>query len=215
MTLDLEPPAVPEIFGQLSPVQVKADSPVQVSADFTCTPEGSSPVRVKHNKTEAEESQYVGSASVSSIDTTDRKSVPPPPPPPPSLGSQSAKKAEEDEELHPLSIESSRYAAFKNLYPAKRFDEAKAKPSFEGLSQSEQDLVIARLPVFAACEQWIRNPRFIPFASNFVKRAEYQSDPPPVLNVAASEPAPSRKDREIRGRIARAALEDLKRGRHG
>ena len=143
----------------------------------------------------------------------------PPPPPPPSLGSKSAKKAEEDEEhLHPLSIETSRYAAFKSLYPAKRFDEAKAKPSFEGLSQSEQDLVIARLPVFAACEQWISNPRFIPFASNFVKRAEYQSDPPPVLNVAAasnSEPAIGRKDREIRGRIARAALEDLKRGRHG
>src|ERR1022692_308213 len=160
-------------------------------------------------------------ASFMSLDKTLDKPLEgnPPPPPPPSLGSKSAKKAEEDEEdLHPLSIETSRYAAFKALYPAKRFDEAKAKPSFEGLSQSEQDLVIARLPVFAACEQWIRNPRFIPLASNFLKRAEYQSDPPPVLNVAAasnSEPAIGRKDREIRGRIARPALEDLKRGRHG
>jgi hypothetical protein len=122
-----------------------------------------------------------------------------------SVGSPPAKA---EDEAQRLSIESSRYARFKDAYPWQRFDESKAKPIFEGLKPGEQDTVLARLSLFLDCERWQQTPQFIPFASNWLKRKEYASDPPPVLVVASGssgEPVLSRKDLEARSRVQRIA----------
>jgi hypothetical protein len=116
--------------------------------------------------------------------------------------------ARAEEEVHALSIESSRYARFKEAYPRQRFDEANAKLIFEGLKPSEQDTVLARLSLFLDCERWQQTPQYIPLASNWLKREEYASDPPPLLDIAAvssSAPVLSRKDLEARSRVQRIA----------
>ena len=144
--------------------------------------------------------------SARSYKPSETSTNPPPPDGSISVGSPPA-KAEEDE-VHRLSIESSRYARFKDAYPRQRFDEAKAKPIFEGLKPAEQDTVLARLSLFLECERWQQTPQYIPFASNWLKREEYVSDPPPLLDIAAvssSGPVLSRKDLEARSRVQRIA----------
>jgi hypothetical protein len=135
-------------------------------------------------------------------------------PPPPRNDSHTVEPppAKAEEEVHALSVESSRYARFKAAYPEKRLDEAKAKPIFESLKPAEQDTVLARLPVFQTCERWQQTPRYIPFASNFLKEKQYASDPPPLFTMTGTdEQVLNRKDLEVIGRVQRG-VERLKRG---
>jgi hypothetical protein len=46
------------------------------------------------------------------------------------------------------------YVTFKRLYPVRRFDEPKAKPSFARLAPDEQRKCIERLPIYLSCERW-------------------------------------------------------------
>jgi hypothetical protein len=137
-----------------------------------------------------------------------------PPPPDDSVAVGSPPTKAEEEEVHPLAVESSRFARFKDAYPRQQFDEAEAKPLFEGLKPAEQDLVLERLPFFLNCDLWQHAPRYIPLASNWLKKNKYRHDPPPLLAAAvagAGEPVLSRKDQEVIGRVQRGA-ERLKRG---
>jgi len=82
------------------------------------------------------------------------------------------------------------YTTFKSLYPSNRFDEAKAKSSFEAKTKAERQLVIQRLRVYLGSERWVRslaedNGRWIPFASNWVKA--YCADPPPYFQARVNE----------------------------
>ena len=89
------------------------------------------------------------------------------------------------------------------------------KPIFEELHPSEQDTVLARLPLFLDCERWQQTPQYIPLASNWLKRKEYASDPPPMLAMAAGSsgaPVLSRKDQESRAQLQRIA--ERLRNRH-
>ena len=84
-----------------------------------------------------------------------------------------AAKAEEEEK-----DSSTLYQTFKTAYPAARFDEPKAKPSFESKTEEQQRRVIERLYVYLDCERWKgQDGRWIPFASNWLERCE--AEPPP------------------------------------
>jgi hypothetical protein len=81
-------------------------------------------------------------------------------------------KAEEEEP--------SLYQRFKSTYPASHFDEAKAKPSFDGKTKAQQALILDRLLIYLSCENWLDDGgRWIPLASNWLK--SYEADPPPLL----------------------------------
>src|ERR1019366_1102366 len=145
-----------------------------------------------------------GTRSYKPSETSTKDTSPPPPDDSVSVGSPPA-EAEEDE-VHPLSIEPGCYVRFKDAYPRQRFDEANAKRIFDDLNRAEQDTVLARLPLFLGCERWQQTPQYIPLASNWLKRKEYASEPPPLLAIAAGssgEPVMSRKDLEVRARLKR------------
>ena len=73
------------------------------------------------------------------------------------------------------------YSMFKRLYPARMFDEPKAKPSFEALTPDEQRECIERLHIYLNCDRWHdREGRWIPLASNWIE--SYKCDPPPLIH---------------------------------
>lgn len=86
---------------------------------------------------------------------------------------QAAKAEEEDRSL---------YQKFKAQYPAAHYDEAKAKPSFEGKTPTQQTHVLERLALYLTCERWQdEDGRWIPLASKWLQ--SYDADPPPVMRV--------------------------------
>jgi hypothetical protein len=99
----------------------------------------------------------------------------PPSPPPPSLPSEG--KAEEEEVG---------YSLFKNLYPANRLDDAKAKPAFAKLPKKERSNAITGLRLHLDSERWKRSladndGKFIPLAAKFLLEKQYAADPPPYI----------------------------------
>jgi hypothetical protein len=77
------------------------------------------------------------------------------------------------------------YQTLKSLYPNDHFDEAKTKPTFEGLKPAEKRRCIERLQQYLSCERWQADGgRWIPLASNWIKA--YDTDPPPALKKKAA-----------------------------
>lgn len=75
------------------------------------------------------------------------------------------------------------YQQFKAAYPKGRFDEAKAKPSFESKTKAQQARILERLQVYLVCDRWgDEGGRWIPFASKWLE--SYEADPPPILKKA-------------------------------
>ncbi len=95
-----------------------------------------------------------------------------------------AVKAEEEEEP-------SLYQKFKAQYPADHYDEAKAKPFFDGKQKPEQLRILQRLQVYLVCERWKdEDGRWIPLASNWLPTCD--ADPPAVVKKKAAA-APAKK----------------------
>jgi hypothetical protein len=59
-----------------------------------------------------------------------------------------------------------------------------SKPAYEALSPQEKTAIQQTLPNFRACERW-KTPRFIPRASNFLKK-RYWEFPPPRTRIIES-----------------------------
>ena len=96
-------------------------------------------------------------------------------------------KAEEEDSGPP-------YEQFKEAYPRERFDEPKAKPSFERKTKAEQARILDRLQIYLSCDRWRDDEgKWIPFASKWLE--SYEADPPPVLKKAP--PKQSTKDAVI------------------
>lgn len=90
------------------------------------------------------------------------------------------RKAEEEEERP--------YDQFKKLYPPDHFNEAEAKPSFEGLKPEDKRRCLERLNEYLACERWQSDEgRWIPLASNWLTK--WDADPPPVIRKKAAKAA--------------------------
>lgn len=109
-------------------------------------------------------------------------------------------KAEEEEERP--------YDQFKQLYPPDHFNEAEAKPSFEGLKPEDKRRCLERLNQYLACERWKEDEgRWIPLASNWLTK--WDADPPPVIRKKA---AASASGSSIFQEMARELIEERKRG---
>jgi hypothetical protein len=80
-----------------------------------------------------------------------------------------------------FEVEDLDYQTFKSLYPTKRFDEGKVKPAFEAKSKAERQRVTQHLRVYLGCERWVRAPKYIPLASNWLKT--FDADPPPYIET--------------------------------
>lgn len=137
---------------------------------------------------------------------TERYKEKEPPPPPPFVNGSSqpvpAKAEEEDRSL---------YQKFKAQYPAAHFDEAKAKPFFEGKTPKEQTRILQRLRIYLSCERWKdEDGRWIPLASNWLKTCD--TDPPPSLKKGkVKENRPSWEEITAEIETAKAAERALKK----
>ncbi len=83
------------------------------------------------------------------------------------------------------------YEEFRSLYPPARLDDSKARPAFMKLPPVARVQCVFGLKSHLTCERWIRSPRYIPLASNFIGRTEYLAVPPPYLSLAP-DPAADR-----------------------
>jgi hypothetical protein len=91
-----------------------------------------------------------------------------------------AVKAEEEEEP-------SLYQKFKDQYPADHYDEAEARPIFEGKTETEQLHILERLKIYLKCGRWQdEGGRFIKLASNWLRNSYYDADPPSAWKKKAT-----------------------------
>jgi Helix-turn-helix domain len=106
------------------------------------------------------------------------------------------------------------FQKFKKLYPAHRFDEAKARAIFEGFPLPTRWRAVERLEkVYLKSERWQDQAgKWIPFASNFLKGFAFDSDPPPVFQPNGRSEAAMRLHDEA-NRIIAAAKQAEKSGK--
>ena len=72
-------------------------------------------------------------------------------------------------------------------YPAARLDQSKTEAQWKRLPAAERQKALDALPTFVTCERWTQTPQFIPFASNWLARREYQHNPPPSFQAKSKD----------------------------
>jgi hypothetical protein len=75
------------------------------------------------------------------------------------------------------------FEEWKQLYPKDHLDEQKSDQIFNTLSQADKIKATDGLLTHLGCERWLHAPNYIPLASNFLKRREYNYSPPPLLRL--------------------------------
>ncbi len=104
--------------------------------------------------------------------------------------------------------EEDHWQKFKNTYPTKRLDEAKAKSLFDQLSSAEQiSAVTALRERYTGCERWLdRAGQWIPFASTFLRARAFDFDPPARMRKAQSRAEEVEQRHELNQARIEAAL---------
>lgn len=81
---------------------------------------------------------------------------------------------------------------FLAAYPPGRIDRARAGTAYEAKIArvpGAQELLMRSLAAHQACERWQKQPHFIPFASTFISRGDYNGPTPPYFELAGRETA--------------------------
>lgn len=110
------------------------------------------------------------------------KATPPPttsaPPPPPGPSTAKARAADKFPENAGLGS-----------YP--RVDAAKAAAVWKKMPAAERQEAVAALPKYLLCERWLKQPRFIPNLSTWLKEERYKYEPEKFFEVSRSRDATS------------------------
>jgi hypothetical protein len=127
--------------------------------------------------------------------------------------SSSAVKAEEDDtSLQSIEPTPPAYRDFRSLYPKEKLDDAKARIAFNALAPLEKRFCFQGLLAHLTCDRWIKSlannqAKYVPLASNFIKRREYAGDPPPHIDITAELTPAERRQQQKAEQLAAAARE--------
>lgn len=69
-----------------------------------------------------------------------------------------------------------------------------SKPAYEALKPEDKAAIREALPKFKACERWRETPRFIPMASNFLKKRAWEFPPPRARTIESPRMEKSRQE---------------------